>query len=62
MAVTETIKEVKVVLNLTKGSQTIPNCKQDASPAELYAISNAVADLHAESIEKITKVTQAVIA
>lgn len=58
MAVVENIQEVKVVLNLTKGSQTIPNCKVDATAEELYTLGNAVGSLHAESVKKVLKITE----
>lgn len=58
MAVTEKIKDVKVVLNLTKGSQTIAGCKVDASPESLHTLGRAVGDLHQEDVEKICKVTE----
>lgn len=61
MAVLENIQEVKVVLNLTKGSQTIPNCKMDATADELYDLGNAVGSLHAESVKKVVKITEALL-
>lgn len=61
MAVTETIQEVKVVLDLTKGTQTIPNCKLDASAQSLHDIGTAVGSLHAEDVQKIIKVTETLL-
>lgn len=61
MAVTEKLEEVKVVLNLTKGSQTIPDCKVDASADQLHAMGKAVGDLHQEDIEKIYKITESIL-
>lgn len=58
MAVNEQIKDVKVVLDLTKGSQTISNCKVDATAEELYDIGHAIGSLHAEDIQRVYKVTQ----
>ncbi|MEG0906850.1 MAG: hypothetical protein RSF87_11545 [Cellulosilyticaceae bacterium] len=58
MAVTEKIKDVKVVLNLTKGSQTIAGCKVDASAESLHTLGTAIGDLHQEDTEKISKITE----
>ena len=58
MAVTEKIKDVKVVLNLTKGTQTIPNCKPDAEAEKLHDLGTAIGDLHEEDVEKIYKVVE----
>lgn len=58
MAVTEKIKDVKVVLNLTKGSQSIPGCKVDATAEELHTLGSAIGELHQEDVEKIYKVTE----
>lgn len=58
MAVTEKIKDVKVVLNLTKGSQSISGCKVDASAENLHTLGKAIGDLHQEAVEKIYKVTE----
>ncbi|MEG0014803.1 MAG: hypothetical protein RSD26_11445 [Cellulosilyticaceae bacterium] len=61
MAVTEKMEEVKVILNLTKGSQTIPDCKPDATAEQLHTLGTAVGALHQEDIEKIMKVTQSLL-
>lgn len=62
MAVTEKLKDVKVVLNLVKGSQTIPNCRVDATAEELYALGEAVGNLTQEEVEEITKVQEVILA
>ena len=59
MAVQENISEVKVVIGLSKGSQTISKCKIDASADALYNTAMAVADLHMEKAETVYKVTKA---
>lgn len=61
MAVIEKMDEVKVILNLTKGSQTIPNCKTDATAEELHTLGEAVGELHQEDIETIMKVTESLL-
>lgn len=61
MAVSENIQEVKVVLGLTKGTQTIPNCKRDATAQELYDLGQAVGSLHEQDVKKVTKVTETLI-
>lgn len=61
MAVTEKLKDVKVVLNLTKGSQTIPGCKVDATADELYALGSAVSTLVQEELEEMTKVQETIL-
>lgn len=58
MAIKEKLKEVKVVLDLTKGTQTISNCKVDASPDALYSMGIAVGDLHQETVERVMKITE----
>lgn len=61
MAVTGTLDEVKVVLDLTKGSQTIPKCNKAATDAQLFQLGQAVAGLNAEGLESITKVQETIL-
>ena len=56
MAITADVKNVKVVLKLTKGSQTISDCSKEASSEGLYAVAMAVAGLLSEEVEAVTKV------
>lgn len=58
MAVEADLKNVKVVLKLAKGSQTISGCSQDATNENLYALGEAVGSLTAERLETITKVEE----
>ncbi|MEG0579090.1 MAG: hypothetical protein RR090_12565 [Niameybacter sp.] len=58
MAVTGDLDEVKVVLKFTKGSQTIPHCNKAATDENLYNLGSAIADLNAETLERVTKVTE----
>lgn len=58
MAVTGTLEEVKVVLKLTKGSQTIAHCNKEATDEGLYSLGVAIGSLNAESVEGIMKVTE----
>lgn len=59
--VSAALKDVKVVLKLAKGSQTISNCNKSASDEQLYALGSAVASLEAESLETITKVMESTL-
>lgn len=61
MAVTEKLKGVKVVLDLAKGSQTISNCKGDATADELYTLGTAVASLQNEALDQIVKVQETIL-
>lgn len=61
MAVTEKMEEVKVILKLTKGSQTIPNCKADATAEQLHTMGTAVGELHQEGVEKVMKITESLL-
>lgn len=56
------IKSTKVVLKLAKGSQTISNCKKDATDEQLFALGNAVAALEAEEVDYMTKVVESKLA
>lgn len=55
------VKEVKVVLKLAKGSQTIAGCNQSASNDQLYALGSAVSTLTAEAVGSISKVEETVL-
>lgn len=56
--VSDALKDVKVVLKLAKGSQTISGCNKSASNEQLYELATAVASLEAESLEIVTKVEE----
>lgn len=59
--ITADIKGTKVILKMTGGSQTIPDCNQDATNNELYALATAVAKLEKEALEGITKVVETIL-
>lgn len=61
MAVTGTVDEVKVVLKLTKGSQTIAHCNKQASDEGLFQLGTAIGSLNAESVEDVMKVTETLL-
>lgn len=58
MAVTGRLDEVKVVLKLTKGSQTIGHCNKEATDEGLYRLGVAIGSLNAESLEEVVKVEE----
>ena len=58
MAVTGRLDEVKVVLKLTKGSQTIGHCNKEATDEGLYKLGVAIGSLNAESLEEVVKVEE----
>ncbi|QEH67676.1 hypothetical protein QTL86_16650 [Cellulosilyticum sp. ST5] len=58
MAITADVKNVKVVLNLAKGSQTISDCSKTATAEGLYSVGTAVAALLQEELEAVTKVEE----
>ncbi|MEG0086346.1 MAG: hypothetical protein RR582_06875 [Niameybacter sp.] len=58
MAVTAELDEVKVVLKFTKGSQTLPHCNKEAGDENLYNLGVAIAGLNAETLERVSKVTE----
>lgn len=58
MAITGTLEEVKVVLKLTKGSQTLAHCNKEATDEGLYSLGVAVGSLNEEGLEEIVKVTE----
>lgn len=59
--VSAALKDTKVVLKLAKGSQTISNCKKDATDTQLYSLGSAVASLEAENLESMTKVVESTL-
>lgn len=58
MAITADVKNVKVVLKLAKGSQTVSDCSKTATAEGLYEVSRAVAILLQEELEAVTKVEE----
>ena len=58
MAITADIKNVKVVLKLTEGSQTISNCSKEATSEGLYSVGTAVAGMLSEELEEVVKVVE----
>ena len=58
MAITADVKNVKVVLKLAKGSQTVSDCSKTATAQGLYSVSTAVATLLQEELEEVTKVEE----
>ncbi len=61
MAVQTTLESVKVVLNLEKGSQTVANCKKDATDEALFAVGKAVGTLQREAVESISKIEESIL-
>lgn len=61
MAVTEELKSVKVVLKLSEGSQTISDCRQDATNEQLYKLGDAVSKLEAKTVKTMTKVVESAL-
>lgn len=62
MAIQKTLDEVKVVLKLSKGSQTIPKCNKEAADEAYFALGQAIGTLQAEAVESITKVEETILA
>ena len=58
MAITADVKNVKVVLKLAKGSQTVSDCSKTATAQGLYSVGTAVATLLQEELEEVTKVEE----
>lgn len=56
MAVTSTIEEMKIRLDLTKGSATISNCNPKATSENLKTLGEEVGKLYAEDVEHVIKV------
>nr|WP_302598863.1 hypothetical protein [uncultured Cellulosilyticum sp.] len=61
MAITTELKGIKLVLDLEKGSQTIPNCNPSATDESLNALGKAVAGLVQSPVEAIVKVEETVL-
>lgn len=61
MAVKEELKGVKVVLKLSEGSQTIPDCRPDATNDQLYKLGSAVGKLEAKTVKTMTKVVESAL-
>lgn len=61
MAVTAQVKGVKLVLKLSKGSQTVSNCSQEASDESLYEIGGAVATLQKQEVTNLSKVVETIL-
>ncbi len=61
MAVTADLKDVKVVLKLAEGSQSITKCNKQATDEGLYAMGKAVATLESQPLEAITKVVESTL-
>lgn len=55
------VKDVKVVLKLAEGSQTIPGCNQAATDEQLYALGSAVGLLELKDVEAINKVEETML-
>lgn len=58
MAIKADVKNVKVVLKLAKGSQTVSDCNKAATSEGLYNVGLAVANLLSEELEEVTKVEE----
>lgn len=54
-------KGVKVVLKLTKGSQTVADCNMEATNDQLFALATSVAKLTKEQIETVSKVEETLL-
>ncbi len=61
MAVIAEVKGVKLILKLSKGSQTISNCSQGATNDALYDIGSAVAGLQKEEVTNFSKVVETIL-
>ena len=55
MAITSEFTDLKLSLQLDKGTQTVGNLKTDATDESLYAVATAVSPLLAESIANVVK-------
>ncbi|MGL4798995.1 MAG: hypothetical protein ACRCWY_06340 [Cellulosilyticaceae bacterium] len=62
MAVQGTKDEVKVVLKLAKGSQTISKCNKEATDEAYYALGQAIGTLQQEVVQHVTKVEETILA
>ena len=54
-------KDVKVVLKLAEGSQTISECNMEATDEQLFNLGSAVAKLTKEELETISKVEETLL-
>lgn len=61
MAVQKTLDEVKVVLKLQKGSQTIAKCNKEVTDEAYFALGQAVASLQREAVQGITKIEESIL-
>ncbi|MGL4362816.1 MAG: hypothetical protein ACRCSG_06070 [Cellulosilyticaceae bacterium] len=61
MAVEKTLDEVKVVLKMGRGSQTISKCSKVANDTAYYALGQAVGSLQAESVDRIIKIEESIL-
>ena len=61
MAVVSELKGVKIVLDLEKGTQTIPNCNPSATDENLSNLALAVASLESTQLENVVKVVETVL-
>ena len=61
MAVKTELKGIKLVLDLEKGSQTIPNCNPSATDENLSALAQVVATLESTQLENVVKVVETVL-
>lgn len=61
MAITTSVKNVKVVLKLEEGSQTISGCSKEAANEGLYSMAVAVSGLLNQETEGITKVEEVIL-
>ena len=61
MVVKEELKGVKVVLKLSEGSQTISDCRLDATNEQLYKLGTAVGKLEAKTVKTMTKVVESAL-
>lgn len=58
MAVTSTIKAVKLGIKYDKGSQTISGINEGADIADLYTAGIALGDLCQYSVEQVKKIVE----
>lgn len=61
MALQANKDEVKVVIKLAKGSQTIPKCNKEATDQAYYDLGQEVAALHQEEAKEIMKVEETIL-
>ena len=61
MAVVSELKGVKIVLDLEKGTQTIPNCNPSATDENLSNLALVVASLESTQLENVVKVVETIL-